>query len=95
MQVEFNQVFLKVFPKKGIVRISRKNKLDPWYIGPFEILKRVGPLAYRLALPRKMEKLHNVFQVSQLRKYMLEPNHIFSYSPLQIQENLSYTEEPV
>lgn len=80
---------------KGVVRTSRKSKLDPRYVGPFEILERIGPLAYRLALPPEMEKIHDVFHVSQLRKYVPEPSHILSYSPLQIQEDLSYIEEPV
>jgi len=58
-------------------------------------LERIGPLAYRLALPPEMEKVHNVFHVSQLRKYIPDPNHVLKYSPLQIQEDLSYVVEPV
>ena len=82
-------MFLKVSSLKGVVRTGGKNKLDPQYIGPFQILKRVGPLAYRLALPPEMEKLYNVFSVSQLRKNIPNPSHILNYSPLQIQEVLS------
>ena len=74
---------------------GKRNKLDPRYIGPFEILERIGPLAYRLALPPEMEKMHNVFHVSQLRKYIPDPSHVLSYSPLQLQDDLSYTVEPV
>ena len=92
---EGDKVFLKVSPMKGIVRTGRRNKLYPRYIGPFEILKRVGPLVYRLALPSEIEKIHNVFHVSQLRKYVPDPSHVLNYSPLQIQEYLSYTEEPI
>ena len=80
---------------KGVVQIDRSNKLNPRYAGPFEILERIGPLAYRLALPPGMERIHNVFHVSQLRKYVPDPSHILSYLPVQIHEDLSYTEEPV
>jgi len=77
------------------MHIGRRNKLGPRYVRPFEILERIGPLAYRLALPPEMEKIHNVFHISQLRKYISDPSHVLKYSPLQIQEDLSYTVEPV
>ena len=80
---------------KGVVRIGRRNKLDPRYIRPFKILEKIGPLAYRFALPPEIDKIHNVFHVSLLRKYISDPSHFHNYSPLQIQENLSYTAEPV
>ena len=92
---EGDKVFLKISPMKGMIRVGKRNKLDPRYIGPFEILERIGPLAYRLALPPEIEKIHNVFHVSQLRKYVPDPNHVLRYSPLQLQEDLSYTVEPV
>ena len=92
---EGDKVFLKISPMKGMVRGGKRNKLDPRYIGPFEILERIGPLAYRLALPPEIEKIHNVFHVSQLRKYIPDLNHVLRYSPLQLQEDLSYTVEPV
>jgi len=92
---EGDKTFLKVSSMKGVMCIGRRNKLSPRYVGPFEILERIGPLAYRLALPPEMEKVHNVFHVSQLRKYISDPNHVLKYSPLQIQEDLSYTVEPV
>jgi len=92
---EGDKVFLKVSPIKGMVRGGKRNKLDPRYIGPFEILERIGPLAYRLALPPEIEKIHDVFHVSQLRKYVPDPSHVLKYSPLQLQEDLSYTVEPV
>ena len=80
---------------KGVIRVGKWSKLDPRFIGPFEILERIGPLAYRLALPPEMEKMHNVFHVSQLRKYIPDPSHVLSYSPLPLQEDLSYAVEPV
>ena len=92
---EGDKVFLRISPMKGVVRIGKRNKLDPRFIGPFEVLERIGPLTYRLALPPEIEKIHNVFHVSQLRKYIPDPSHVLSYSPLQVQEDLSYTVEPV
>jgi len=69
--------------------------LDTQYIRPFEILERIRPLTYRPALPLEMKKLYNVYHVSQLRKYISDPSHILNYSQLQIQEDMSYTEEPM
>ena len=80
---------------KGVVRIGKSNKLNPRHMGPYKILERIGPLVYRLALPLEMEKIHNVFHVSQLRKYIPDLSHILSNPPMQIQGDLSYTEEPV
>ena len=55
---------------KGVVRTSKMNKLDPRYVGPFKILDRIGIIAYRLALPLEMERIHSVFHVLQLKKYV-------------------------
>ena len=64
-------------------------------MGPFEILERVGSVAYRLALRPALSRLHNVFHVSMLRRYVPDPSHILSYEPLQVKENLSYEEFPI
>ena len=61
-------VFLKVIPKGGMVRFSKRGKLSSRYIGPFEILEMVGAVAYRLALPPSLLGVHEVFHVSMLRK---------------------------
>ena len=63
------KVFLKVSPWKRILRFGKKGKLSPRFIGPYEILERIGPVAYRLALPPDLSKIHNIFHVSMLRKY--------------------------
>ena len=59
-------VFLKVSPWKGKLRFGKKGKLSPRFVGPFEILKRVGEVAYEVALPPELEHIHNVFHVSVL-----------------------------
>ena len=65
-------VFLKVAPMKGVLRFERKGKLSPKFIEPFEILERVGPVAYKLALPLAHSGVHNAFHVSMLRKYVTD-----------------------
>ena len=69
-------VFLKVSPKKGIVRFGKKGKLAPRFIGTFEVLERIGVVAYQLALPPQLSLVHDVFHVSMLRKYYPDPSHV-------------------
>ncbi|KAA0055585.1 pol protein [Cucumis melo var. makuwa] len=88
-------VFLKVVPMRGVLRFKRKGKLSPRFVGPFEILKRISPVAYRLALSPSFFVVHDVFHVSMLRKYVADPMHVVDFEPLQINENLSYEEQPV
>ncbi|KAD3642317.1 hypothetical protein E3N88_31541 [Mikania micrantha] len=87
-------VFLKVSPCRGVRRFGIKGKLSPRFIGPFEILERVGEVSYRLALPPQLSHVHNVFHVSLLRGYNYHPLHVVSYPLHMIQEDLSYEEEP-
>ena len=68
-----DHVFLKVMPKRGVIRFGKQGKLSSRYIGPFEVLERVGIVAYRLALPPSLSSVHDVFHVSMLRKYTLDP----------------------
>ncbi|XP_071698904.1 uncharacterized protein [Rutidosis leptorrhynchoides] len=89
-----DKVFLKVSPWKGIRRFGLKGKLSPRYIGPFEILDRVGEVSYRLALPPQLSHVHNVFHVSQLRGYNYHPLHVVQYPFSEIRADLSYVEEP-
>ncbi len=90
-----DKVFLKVFPWKKIMRFGRKGKLSPRFIGSYEVLERVGPLAYRLALPPKLEKIHNVFHVSLLRRYRYDPSHVLPVAKIEVNLNLTYEEEPI
>ncbi|KAJ8750147.1 hypothetical protein K2173_014062 [Erythroxylum novogranatense] len=77
------------------MRFSKKGKLSPRYVGPYEILERIGPLAYRLALPPELSQIHNVFHVSMLRRYRSDPSHIIQTSEVQLRDDLSYEEIPV
>ncbi|KAL4039223.1 hypothetical protein IC575_002872 [Cucumis melo] len=90
-----DKVFLKVAPMRGVLRFERRRKLSPRFVGPFEILERIGPVAYRLALPPSLSTVHDVFHVSMLRKYVPDASNVVDYEPLEIDENLSYTEQPV
>ncbi|KAL4280893.1 hypothetical protein GQ457_03G018320 [Hibiscus cannabinus] len=74
---------------------NKKRKLSPRYIGPFEVLEKVGTAAYRLALPPKFDKIHNVFHVSMLKKYRSDPSHVLELEEVELNPDLSYEEEPV
>ncbi|MDV3191319.1 MAG: hypothetical protein Q8832_02695 [Candidatus Phytoplasma australasiaticum] len=74
---------------------GKKGKLSPRYVGTFEILKRIGKVAYELALPPHMEHIHNVFHVSMLKKYNSDSRHVIEYEPIELQADLSYVESPV
>ena len=96
--VEFqvgDHVFLRVSPMRGVKRFGKKGKLSPRFVGPFEILERVGQVAYRLALAPALAGVHNVFHVSMLRKYISDESHILSYGDLALDSDLSYEERPV
>ena len=71
-----DHVFFKVIPKRGVVKFGKRGKLSPRFIGPFEILERIGTIAYLLALPPSMSGVHEVFHLSMLRKYTLDPAHV-------------------
>ncbi|KAA0041109.1 hypothetical protein E6C27_scaffold128G00120 [Cucumis melo var. makuwa] len=90
-----DQVFLKLSPWRGVIRFGRKGKLSPRYIGPYQITERVGPAAYRLELPIELARIHDVFHVSMLRKYIPDPSHVLQDQPVELKEDLSYVEEPV
>ena len=90
-----DHIFLKVSPMKSIMRFGRNGKLSPNFVGPFEVLERVGTLAYKVALPPSLSKIHNVFPVSTLRKCIYNPSHVVELEPIQIFEDLTYEEVPV
>ena len=89
-----DKVFLKVSPWTKILRFGKKGKLSLRFIVPYEILERIGPVAYRLALPSTLAKLHNVFHVSMLRKYRYDESHILPVQDIQVQSDFTFDEEP-
>ena len=89
------KVFLKVSPWKKVMRFGENGKLSPRFISQYEVIEKVGPVAYRLALPPDVEKIHNVFHVSVLRRYQSNPSHVVSSETIELRPNLSYKEESV
>ena len=90
-----DHAFLRVSPRRGVLRFGQDKKLSPRFIGPFEVLERVGEVAYRLALPPQLSRVHNVFHVSMLRKYEPAKGHVLKWPELQLDEIASYEEQPI
>jgi hypothetical protein len=88
-------VYLRVSPTKGVQRFGIKGKLAPQYVGPFEILKIYGPVAYRIRLPSQWATIHDVFHISQLKKCIKVPTEIVETRAIVIEPDLSYTEQPI
>ena len=82
-------------PKRGVVRFGKRGKLSPRFIGPFEILERVGTVAYRLALPPSMSGVHEVFHVSMLRKYTPHPAYVVDWGQIEVDTDGTFEEGPV
>ena len=89
------KVFLKVSPWNKVIRFGKKGKLSPRFIGPYEVIEKVGIMAYKLALPLELEKIHNVFHVSMLRRYRSDPSHVVSLETIELKSDLTYEDEPV
>jgi len=70
-------------------------KLNPSYVGSYSVIQRIGKVAYRLELTPELPRVHNVFHVSQLRKYIPDPSHIIEPDPIQLQKDLSYKQQPI
>ena len=87
-----NHVFLMVMPKRGVVRFSKQGKLSLRYIGPFEIFKKVGTVAYQLALPPSLSGVHEVFHVSMLWKYTPDPTHVVDWGELIVDTDGTFEE---
>jgi hypothetical protein len=88
-------VYLKVSPTKGVQRFGVKGKLAPRYIGPYNIIEKCGPVAYRVQLPDKLSAIHNVFHVSQLKKCVKPPYQAIEQEDIYVEPDLSYVVRPV
>ncbi|GJU21780.1 hypothetical protein Tco_1155122 [Tanacetum coccineum] len=86
---------LKVSPRKGVNRFGKRGKLNPRYIGPFKILKRVGPVAYKIELPEGLKNIHNTFHVSNLKKCLSDESLVIPMKELRLDDKLNFVEEPV
>jgi len=82
-----DHVFLRVTPTAGIGRAIKSRKLTPRFVGPYQILRRIGVVAYEIALPPHLTNLHNVFHVFQLRKYVADPSHVLESDDIQIRDS--------
>nr|GEU35182.1 putative reverse transcriptase domain-containing protein [Tanacetum cinerariifolium] len=87
--------WLCVSPWKGVIHFGKRGKLSPWYIGPFKIIERIGPVAYKLELPEKLRGIHNTFHVSNLKKCLADENLVIPLEEVQIDDKLHFIEEPV
>ncbi|GKB20133.1 putative reverse transcriptase domain-containing protein [Tanacetum coccineum] len=88
-------VLLKVSPWKGVVRFGKKGKLAPRFVRPFEIIKKVGPVAYRLDLPEELNGVHDTFHVSNLKKCLADPTLKVPLDEIRVDAKLNFVEEPV
>ncbi|GJU39664.1 hypothetical protein Tco_1192621 [Tanacetum coccineum] len=90
-----DMVMLKVSPWKGVIHFGKRSKLSPRYVGPFKIINRIGPVAYKLELPDELRRIHNTFHVSNLKKCLADENLIIPLEEIQLDDKLHFIEEPV
>ncbi|XP_022042400.1 uncharacterized protein LOC110945069 [Helianthus annuus] len=90
-----DRVMWKVSPWKGVVRFGKRGKLSPRYLGPFEVVSRVGPVAYRLKLAKELSGFHDVFHVSNLKKCLFDETLIIPPGEVQVDDKLRFIEELV
>ncbi|GKB62430.1 hypothetical protein Tco_0918616 [Tanacetum coccineum] len=90
-----DRVLLRVSPWKGVVRFGKRGKLAPRFVGPFEIVERIGPVAYRLRLPQELSCIHDVFHVSNLKKCLAESDIQIPLEEIRVNDKVYFIEEPV
>ncbi|GKC06505.1 hypothetical protein Tco_0998115 [Tanacetum coccineum] len=86
---------LKLSPHEGVIRFEKRGKLNPRYIGPFKILERIGPMAYKLELPEELINVHNTFHVYNLKKCLSDESLVIPMKELRFDDKLNIVEEPV
>ncbi|GJZ05329.1 putative reverse transcriptase domain-containing protein [Tanacetum coccineum] len=90
-----DKVILKVSPWKGVVHFGKRGKLNPRYVGPFKMLKKVRAIAYKIELPQELSRVHNTFHVSYLKKCYSDDPLVVPLEGLQVDDKLHFVEEPV
>ncbi|GJT15309.1 putative reverse transcriptase domain-containing protein [Tanacetum coccineum] len=90
-----DRVMLKVSPRKGVIQFRKRGKLNPGYIGPFKILERIGPVAYKLELPEELSNVHSTFHVSNLKKCLSDESLVIPMKELRLDDKLNFVEELV
>jgi transposase InsO family protein len=90
-----DRVFLWVKPHKSSIKLGKGAKLSPRFVGPFKVVEKKGPMAYRLALPDSLRRMHDVFHVSVLRHYISDPSHVIDMSSLQVSDEGALMVEPI
>nr|GFB80393.1 putative reverse transcriptase domain-containing protein [Tanacetum cinerariifolium] len=90
-----DKVLFKVSPRKGVVRFGKRSKLSPRYVGSFEIVERVSPVAYRLRLPKELVGVHDTFHVSNLNKCLADVNLHVPLDEVKVDDKLCFVEEPI
>ncbi|GKF19383.1 putative reverse transcriptase domain-containing protein, partial [Tanacetum coccineum] len=90
-----DKVMLKVSPWKGVVHFGKRGKLNPRYVRPFKVLKKVGAVAYKLELPQELSRVHNTFHVSNLKKCYSNDPLVVPLEGLHVDDKLHFVEEPV
>ncbi|GJT36688.1 hypothetical protein Tco_0927107 [Tanacetum coccineum] len=86
---------LKVSPWKGVIRFGKQGKLNPRYIGPFKVLAKVGTVSYKLELPQQLSKVHSIFHMSNLKKFLSDESLVTSLDEIHIDDKLYFVEEPM
>ncbi|GKF06191.1 hypothetical protein Tco_0036859, partial [Tanacetum coccineum] len=90
-----DMAMLKVSPWKGVIQFDKHGKLSPWYVGPFKVIDRISPMAYKLELPDELYGIHNTFHVSNLKKCLADKNLVIPLEEIRLDDKLHFIEEPV
>nr|GFB05835.1 retrotransposon protein, putative, Ty3-gypsy subclass [Tanacetum cinerariifolium] len=90
-----DKVMLKVSPWRGVIRFGKRGKLSPRFIGPFKVIERIGPVAYKLKLPDKLRGIHDTFHVSNLKRCFVNEDVVIPLDEVQLDDKLHFVEEPV